>query len=118
MAFLVLEDEFLVALDVEQILTRGLGLEIALAHTAEEAMATVAAGRITGGLLDVVLNGSASFVVADALLARSTPFGFLSAADDRVGWPLRFRSSPCLGKPCGADDLLRFVAGLVGRQEP
>ena len=43
---------------------------------------------------------------------------YLAAADDRVGWPLRFRSSPCLGKPCGADDLLRFVAGLVGRQEP
>ncbi len=101
---LVVEDEFLVALEVEAAL-ESIGCAIAgpfarLAKAMEAAKGT----RLDGAVLDVNLNGEMVYPLADLLAQQDVPFVFLtgySAAD----MPERFRGSRRLPKPLDAKAL-------------
>ena len=71
---LIVEDEFLVAMLVEEML-QDLRCEIVgPVSTLEEAVATVRQNRLDGALLDANLNGKNSSPVADELLGHEVPF--------------------------------------------
>src|SRR5262249_45135996 len=75
---MIAEDEFLIALMIEQDL-RNAGYRIAgpFAKVAD-AFAAASAEEIDAAILDVNMNGEMSFPVADKLAARGVPFIFLS----------------------------------------
>lgn len=95
---LVVEDEFLVALLLEDQLER-LGCQIGrTAATLAQAMDAVAAERFDAAVLDVNLSGELSFPVAAALKARGTPFLFATGFG-AAGIDPAFAGAPVLQKP-------------------
>src|SRR3954454_15553547 len=77
---LVLEDEALIAMDLERIVRRA-GCEVlGPVGRAEEALRLAAEGRPDAAILDVRLRDSDCFTVADALARRRVPFVFVTGS--------------------------------------
>jgi CheY-like chemotaxis protein len=101
---LIVEDEMLVAMNIEDMLL-DLGHEVAgLAGRLEPALALAREADIDVAMLDVNLAGEQSFPVADALIVRGVPFLFATGYGLK-GIPERYRDRPVLQKPFRAGDL-------------
>ena len=87
---LLVEDEFLIAVDAEDLLRELGASEVSTANTFEEAEARVKAGGFDVAVLDVNLNGKMSFPIGRLLRERSLPFVFAS------GYTLESRAIPGL----------------------
>jgi DNA-binding response OmpR family regulator len=102
---LIVEDEFLVALLVEEML-RDLRCEIVgPVSSLEEAVATVRQNRLDGALLDANLNGKNSFPVADELSAHDVPFILVTGYSGHKGDPPVLTRAPRVRKPVNFDEL-------------
>lgn len=73
---LVVEDEALIALMVEDMLTAMGGMVVGPAATIEQAMTLLRSEALDGAVLDVNLRGERIDPVADALTARGVPMMF------------------------------------------
>jgi DNA-binding response OmpR family regulator len=101
---LVAEDEFVIALEVGDVL-RGAGYEVVgPAATAGEAERLAREGPLEAAVLDIALRDGTAFAAAAALAARGVPFVFLSGYPAEV-LPDRFRGRPVLDKPFAAERL-------------
>jgi CheY-like chemotaxis protein len=110
---LVVEDEALVSMLVEDMLT-DLGCAIVgPAAEIEEALRLANSADIDAALLDVNLGGRPIFPVADALKARGVPFAFASGYGE-AGLSDDHRGAAVLQKPFREADLRRVLEGLVG----
>jgi DNA-binding response OmpR family regulator len=79
--FLVVEDEYLIALDIQQELEAAGAAEVVCAATLAEAAAALRGPRFDLGLLDLRLGSEeTSLTVASALEDAGTPFVFLTGA--------------------------------------
>lgn len=108
---LIVEDEMLVAMNVEDMLLE-LGHEVAgLASRLGPALALARDGRFDAAMLDVNLAGEPSFPVADLLIERGIPFLFATGYG-RQGIEERYRNFPMLQKPFRAAELGAALAGL------
>ncbi len=109
---LVVEDEMLVSMLVEDMLT-DLGCSVVgPAAELDEAMTLANSADIDAALLDVNLGGKAIFPVADALKARGVPFAFASGYGE-AGLSEEHRGAAVLQKPFREADLARALRGLV-----
>lgn len=108
---LIVEDEYFIAADLKRAFQEAGALARPVASVAE-ALALLAEPGIDAATLDVNLDGTASFPIADALTARAIPFLFLTGYDD---WslPERYRNVPQLTKPCPVEDALALLAQLL-----
>jgi two-component SAPR family response regulator len=108
---LVVEDEMLLALSLEDILT-DIGCEtIGPAMHLEEALALAETDPLDFAILDINLGGAArSDAVARRLQERKVPFLFMSGYGD-AGVTPDFASVPVLGKPASPE----LVAAAVRR---
>ncbi|HWH17818.1 MAG TPA: response regulator [Allosphingosinicella sp.] len=115
---LIVEDEMLVAMNIEDMLLE-LGHEVAgIASRLEPALALARESALDAALLDVNLAGSQSFPVAAALRDRGIPFLFATGYGPK-GIIDEFRDWPVLQKPFRAADLERAIASLPeGRGRP
>ena len=105
---LIVEDEMLVAMNIEDMLL-DLGHEVAgLAGRLEPALALARDAEIDVAMLDVNLAGEQSFPVADALIERGVPFLFATGYGLK-GIPERYRDRPVLQKPFRASDLAQAL---------
>jgi CheY-like chemotaxis protein len=103
---LVVEDESLIAMLIEDALA-DLGCTlVAVASSLKDALDKAAALDFDIAILDVNLNGSPVFPVAELLAAKGVPFIF-STGYGAAGVPEEFASAPVLSKP--------FEHGHVGR---
>jgi CheY-like chemotaxis protein len=106
---LVVEDEFLIALDIAGVLEdNGLVVVGPFAGTSE-ALAALTQQPVDGALLDANLGGQPVGHVADALSARKVPFAFVSGYG-RERLPPRYREAPLVRKPFTGADLLAVVS--------
>jgi len=108
---LVVEDESLVAMLLEDVLT-DLGCTIAgPAANAAEALALVARGGLDYALLNVNLgHGATSFAVADALKAMGVPFAFVTGYGIEGVRP-DLRDAPVISKPVDVAALAKLLHG-------
>ena len=108
---LIVEDEVLVAMMMEDILLEQ-GCTPEVAGDQKAALACIDGGRFDAAILDVNLNGAASFPIAEALKARGVPFAFSTGYDERM---LRdgFGDQPVIRKPFLPDKLLDVLCALV-----
>ena len=108
----VVEDEMLIAIQVEEIL-ESLGcvivgpvgkLEVAVRMAREE--------QIDAAILDVTIRGGQVFSVAEVLLERDIPFVFASGYG---AWalPAPFRDRPRLNKPFTPDELVEALHAIA-----
>ena len=101
---LVVEDEMLVAMNIEDMLLE-LGHEVAgLASRLEPALSLAREGSFDIAMLDVNLAGEQSFPVADILAARGIPFLFATGYGIK-GIAEQYRDRPVLQKPFRSRDL-------------
>ncbi len=109
---LVVEDEFLVALDMETILADA-GFEV-LGPVASvvEALRLIGVQRPNAALLDNNLNGQSVGPVAVALNDRNVPFAFVTG-NDRDSLPPGFNDSPMVRKPFNPNGLITMARTLL-----
>lgn len=108
---LVVEDEFLIALDIVGALEQA-GIPVAgPASTVSDALAEVESNHIRGALLDAHLGGESAGRIADALCARGIPFAFVSGYG-RESLPEAHRQAPLVKKPFSDQDILAAIAGF------
>jgi PAS domain S-box-containing protein len=109
---LLVEDEPLVALDVEAELT-ALGVEvIGPAGSLASAEQLIGNGRFDAALLDANLQGEPVDRLAAALAAREVPFAFATGYG-REALPAAFRDRPMLAKPFDAAKIRAIVGELL-----
>jgi DNA-binding response OmpR family regulator len=102
---LIVEDEFLVAMLVEEML-QDLRCEIVgPVSTLEQAVATVRQNRLDGALLDANLNGKNSSPVADELFVHEVPFILVTGYGGHRGDPPLLKCAQRVRKPINFDEL-------------
>ncbi|GAB6387750.1 response regulator [Stutzerimonas marianensis] len=105
---LVIEDEALVGMLLEDML-QDIGCQrIELVPRFDEAMQAAEEGDYDLAVLDVNLDGTNSFPIAERLLARKIPLIFATGYGS-VGMDPRYAAIPTLQKPFFFDDLQRLV---------
>lgn len=104
---LVVEDEMLLAMMLEDMLT-DLGYRVVKASRAARASTLVATAAIDCAILDVNLNGETSYSVANELRQRDVPFVFATGYG-AGGLHADYHGSPMLSKPFSQDELGRVL---------
>ena len=109
---LVVEDEYLIRMLMEDMLA-DLGYELAgAAGTLAEASELATTGDFNLAVLDVNLDGTEIFPVADILAKRGVPFVFVTGYGE--GSLLdAYRGRPALQKPFQSEQLKTTLAGLL-----
>jgi CheY-like chemotaxis protein len=107
---LLVEDNFIIALDTEHIL-RTLGIaNVRTARSVGQALDQIAAAPPEFALLDVNLGDEKCFEIASRLQALGVPFAFATGyGDDHSLLPAEFAHALIAAKPYSAEDLDRVV---------
>ncbi len=115
---LVVEDHFLIALDMELML-RALGAcAIDLANSVGDALAVIERKQPDFAILDLKLGAKMTALpIAEALLVRTIPFVFVTGYDDFTAMPLSMRKAPVVRKPVPFD-ALRTALGALALRSP
>ncbi len=95
---LVVEDNFIMALDLSQMVEELGGVVVGPVGRLDDGMALAESNEIDGAILDVNLDGSNTYPLADGLLASDVPVIFATGYD-RTMIPDRFTQTPKLSKP-------------------
>ena len=106
---LVVEDEFLIALDIIGALEQAGITVVGPAGTVRDALQAIECEVVQGALLDAHLAGEPVGRIADALTARGIPFAFVSGYG-KEHLPPAHREAPLVKKPFTGNDLLAAVA--------
>lgn len=108
---MLVEDEALVAMELEDLLAN-LGCNVVCrAATVSQAMDYARSTEIDAAFLDVNIGGHQVYPVADILAARQVPFIFLTGYGSS-GIDAGYRNNPVISKPFFLPDLKRAVAAL------
>lgn len=109
---LIVEDEALLALDLE-VMIQDMGLAVfATAASVQDALSCLKGGAPDLAVLDANLAGESSQPVAEALLALGVPIIFATGYARLTGMPEAMTRFPHLAKPITAAQLAEAVAGL------
>ncbi len=109
---LVVEDEALVAMFVEDMMT-DIGHEVgAVVSRMAEALDAASTGTFDFAIIDVNLDGKPSYPIAELLKERGIPFAFATGYGAN-GLNPKFAGTPVLSKPFARADLQKLLPGLV-----
>jgi two-component SAPR family response regulator len=116
---LVVEDHFLIALDME-VMLRALGVRIVdLANCVGDALAAIERKRPDFALLDLKLGPKmTAFPIAEVLLDRAIPFVFVTGYDDVAIMPTSMRKAPVIVKPVPFANLQAALTTLALSPRP
>jgi DNA-binding response OmpR family regulator len=109
---LVVEDEFLVATLIEDMLVAAGCVVAGPIPRLSEALDAADRGTFDAAVLDVNLGGDRVYPVADALSRRNVPFAFVTGYSAGV-LPYEYAKRPRLCKPFKMADLLDKLSSLV-----
>ena len=118
---LVLDDEFLIALDIQQILERAGAKHVASVASASEAIALLRReAKFDVAVLDVKLGRSedTSLGVASVLVEIGTPFVFLTGMRVDNVHARKYPQVPVVEKPYDASVLLDALQRALGDAAP
>ncbi len=105
---LVVEDNFIMALDLSQLVEELGGAVVGPAGRLDEGMALAQSNDLDGAILDVNLDGANTFNLADGLLAGNVPVIFATGYDSKT-LPDRFVDAPKLSKPFNLDTVKKAI---------
>lgn len=108
---LVLEDEFLIALELERIFEAAGAREVVITGRVEDAVAALARPEpFDLAVLDVQIGKHSSEEIALILVERRVPFVYGTGMDSSLAIPDRLRHIPVAAKPYNAQALLTALA--------
>lgn len=112
---LIVEDEFLIAMDVEQ-LCRDHGAADAFVVSTAAALAPGAFSRtdFDAAILDVMVEGQPTLGFARGLAEQGIPFIFATGYSDRQEVFSAFPGVRVVGKPYAGDELVEALAAALG----
>jgi len=110
---LVIEDEALVALQLQADLESVGHTVIGPARSLQAGLSLVKDATIDLALVDVSLGRETSAPIADELIARKVPFAFVTGYSDSAVLPEHLRKMPRLSKPYVLADIRRIIARLL-----
>ena len=111
---LIVEDEFLIALFLQETLEDEGCRIVGPVGRVSEAVLLVGQGGIDAALLDAGLAGEPVTAVADALEAGNVPFVFHSGYGPEH-LPQRHRHRPLLRKPCEPSDIVAAISAAIDK---
>jgi len=112
---LVVEQNTILALDVEEMLLRHGVSQVAIANSAGEAMTHLRNNVFDAALLDLKLSGNGSADVAVCLDELQVPFAFAIGYGERPQLPPLFGDRMVIGKPYSEPYLVSRLAALVAK---
>ncbi len=112
---LVLEDEFLIAMDVEQICRDFGASDVIIARTLDEAETALASAAFDAAIFDLMLNQKPTLGLAARLKERAVPFIFASGYDGFGETANPFSDVKLVGKPYSDVELVAALAAACGR---
>jgi CheY-like chemotaxis protein len=107
---LVVEDEYLVAMDMSAWLEAEGAHVVGPASNVNAALEALKGAELDGAILDVNLRGEMAYPIADALAARGIPFVFTTGYDARTV-PARFANVKRCEKPTTPEAIGRALFG-------
>ena len=110
---LLLEDEFLIALDAEQILKDLGARHVVIAATLSDAETRARESRFDVALLDVNINGEMSFGLAELLRARGVPVVFATGYQLKDSNIAETTTEHCVTKPYTSDRLRQVLSAAM-----
>ncbi|EAB6718066.1 response regulator [Escherichia coli] len=113
---LIVEDEFLIAMDIEEICLEWGAESVHIAKTVAE-LADADLGKFDLAVLDRSVGLETSHGVARRLAANGTPFIFTSGFPDD-GELAEFPDAPFVGKPYSTERLLEALSGVMSKARP
>ena len=109
---LVIEDETLILMMIEGMLS-DLGCQsITAAATIEKALALIDAQAFDAAMLDMNMNGNPSHPVAEALVARGVPFVYCTGNNSHKPMDVS-HGQPVLKKPFEYEQLVEILTRLL-----
>ena len=118
---LVIEDEFIIALLLEDILREASVLDIVTAHSFEQAHELLVRESVDAVVIDLKLDGraDAGIVLAEVAAKRDIPFVFATAYErENLDLPAHVRHAPLLNKPYRAQELIEALRDVISRPRP
>jgi CheY-like chemotaxis protein len=109
---LLVEDETLVAMELEDLISSLGGEPVGPFGRIADALEALARERVDGGVLDVRLDGDTTFQIADVLLQAADPVLFVTGAVSSI--PDRYRQVPRLHKPFDYTEFARVAKSIFG----
>lgn len=106
---LIVEDEFLLAMELESLLARRGCMVLGPASSVRQALAVIDGEQPDVALLDVNLRGERATPVAAALQARGVPFVLITGYSDAQLSEPELRDAPRVDKPVSCRALTRAV---------
>jgi DNA-binding response OmpR family regulator len=118
---LVVEDEFLILLDIQSILETAGVTSIVTASRVEDALNVIVDSEKTGGkfdaaVLDLKLERESSAPIAERLTSAGVPFIFLTGAPTDIALAKQFGSAPVVGKPFDSTTLLAALQTVLAKR--
>ncbi|HEX5509941.1 MAG TPA: response regulator [Pseudolabrys sp.] len=117
--FLVLDDEFLIGSDMQQILENAGARSVAYANTVDDAHAILQkGGPLDLAVLDLFLGRERqnSLGIAEILTKRKIPIVFITGATGDDAHRERFPNVPVLVKPYHESEFIAVVRGALRRR--
>ena len=113
LSILVVEDEAVVAIDLELALEE-MGHRVTGAGRLSEALDAVESNAFDLAILDVNLNGEASYPIAERLAQKGVPFVFLTGYGSE-GLDQQWQASPVFQKPMQRAELASLLSATEQR---
>lgn len=115
---LMVEDQLLIAMDVQTMLTNEGAASVETASTVQEALHVLAAVRPDVAILDVNLGNGSSMPVAHTLRERGIPFVFATGYGENTLIPAAMSDVPVARKPYDVTALVAALSSAMGTTKP
>lgn len=112
---LILEDEFLIAMDVEQLCRDHGASDVSIARDLTEIDVSQVKAAFDVAIVDLMLNGTSTVEFAATLRDHKVPFVFASGYSDTPELLSAFPGVKLVAKPYSGEDLVEAVASTCGR---
>jgi len=109
---LVVEDEYFIASDLKQALVQYGATVIGPVGDLNKGLSLLDCEPLDAAVLDINLEGSASYPIADLLVENAVPYLFLTGYD---GWslPEKYQANPRMGKPFTVSAVISAIEQLL-----
>lgn len=118
MTILVLEDEYLIAMDVEQLCRDHGASDVVILRSLEELAArSGVTEEVHVAVLDVMLGGNSTMEFAQRLQGKGVPFVFATGYSDNESFFKPFPGVNVVAKPYGGAVLIEAIADAIDKND-
>ncbi|KAB2954835.1 MAG: response regulator [Rhizobiaceae bacterium] len=110
---LIVEDEFLIAMDVEQLCRDHGAVDVVVIGTAADLVTASTSAGFDAAILDVMVEGQPTLDFARGLAEHGIPFVFATGYSDRGDVFSAFPDVRVVGKPYTGDEIVEALATAV-----